>query len=102
MLLGAGHAHLHVIRMWGRQPIPGFGLTVVNDSSLATYSGMYPGVIAGLYSKTEASVDLWRFVPACGGRLIVAPVQGFDASARRVLFADRPPLAFDIASIALG
>ncbi|MFM8288893.1 MAG: selenide, water dikinase SelD [Planctomycetaceae bacterium] len=102
VLLGAGHAHLHVIRMWGRQPIPGFGLTVVNDSSLATYSGMYPGVIAGLYSKTEASVDLWRFVPACGGRLIVAPVQGFDASARRVLFADRPPLAFDVASIALG
>jgi selenide,water dikinase len=102
VLLGAGHAHLHVIRMWGRRPIPGFGLTVVNDSSLATYSGMFPGVIAGLYSPAEASVDLWRFVPACGARLIVAPVQGLDASGRQVLFPDRPPLAFDVASIALG
>jgi len=102
VLLGAGHAHLHVLRMWSQNPIPGVGLTVVNDSSHAVYSGMFPGLLAGLYSPTEVQVDLWQFVPACGARLIIAPVQGLDSQTRRIHLPDRPPLPFDAASVALG
>jgi len=84
------------------QPIPDVQLTVVSPYSRATYSGMLPGTLAGLYAPEEMEIDLRRFVPACGARLIVAAVTGFDPERREIRFADRPPLYFDVASIGIG
>ena len=78
VLIGAGHTHLHVARMWRMRPIDNVRLTVVSPFSRATYSGMLPGTLAGLYRPEEMEIDLWRFVPACGGRLIVAEALGLD------------------------
>jgi selenide,water dikinase len=102
VLIGAGHTNLHVVRMWRMQPIPDVRLTVVSPFGRATYSGMLPGTLAGLYQPDEMEIDLYRFAESCGARLIIDEVIGLDPDIRRVLFADRPPLRYDVASIGIG
>ncbi len=102
VLIGAGHTNLHVVRMWRMQPIPDVELTVVSPFSRATYSGMLPGTLAGLYEPVDMEIDLFRFTSSCGARLIVAEAIGFDPHSRRIYFADRPPIRYDVASIGIG
>ncbi|HUG93104.1 MAG TPA: selenide, water dikinase SelD, partial [Planctomycetaceae bacterium] len=99
---GAGHTNMHIARMWRMDPLPGVRLTLVSPWSRATYSGMLPGTLAGLYRPDDMEIDLWRFAASCDVRLIVAEAAGLDAARRRVLFEDRPPLRFDVASIGIG
>ncbi len=102
VLIGAGHTNLHIVRMWRMRPIPDVRLSVVSTFGRAAYSGMLPGTLAGLYQPEEMEIDLYRFAESCGARLIVDEVIGFDPDIRRVLFADRPPLRYDVASIGIG
>lgn len=102
LLIGAGHTNLHVVRMWKMRPIPDVRLTLVSAFSRATYSGMLPGTLAGLYQPDAMSIDLCRFTECCGARLIVDEAIAFEPEIRRVLFADRPPLRYDVASIGIG
>lgn len=102
VLVGAGHTNLHVVRMWRMRPLPDVRLTLVSPFPKATYSGMLPGTLAGLYGPEEMEIDLVRFAAACGVRLIVDRVVGCDPIARRVLLSDRPPVRFDAASIGIG
>ncbi len=102
VLIGAGHTNLHIVRMWRMQPIPDVQLTLVSAFSRATYSGMLPGTLAGLYGPEAMEIDLYRFSESCGVRLIAEEAIGFDPNDRRVLFANRPPLRYDVASIGIG
>ena len=102
VLLGVGHTNAHVLRMWKMGPIPGARLTCVSNFPVATYSGMLPGVLAGLYPPERMEIDLVRLCAAAGARLIVGDVIGLDAQSRELLIADRPPLPFDVLSIGLG
>ena len=102
VLIGAGHTNLHIVRMWKMRPIPDVRLTIVSAFNRATYSGMLPGTLAGLYGPDDMEIDLYRFAECCGARLIVEEAIAFDPEIRRVLFADRPPLRYDVASIGIG
>jgi selenide,water dikinase len=102
VLIGAGHTNMHIARMWRMEPIPDVRLTIVSPFSRSTYSGMLPGTLAGLYEPEQMEIDLHRFASTVGARLIVEDVVGFDATARRVQFADRPEIRYDIASIGIG
>ena len=53
VLVGAGHAHLEALRgLAGRGGLPaGTRPTVMTHGRHTTYSGMPPGVIAGLYRR---------------------------------------------------
>ncbi|MDA1013595.1 MAG: selenide, water dikinase SelD [Planctomycetota bacterium] len=102
VLVGAGHTNMHIVRMWRMHPIPHARLTIVSPFSRATYSGMLPGTLAGLYSADDMAIDLYRFTAGSGIRLIVAAASGVDAKNRRIHFEDRPPIRFDVASIGIG
>src|SRR5262245_10072292 len=102
VLLGVGHTNAHVLRMWRMEPIRGARLTCVSDAPVATYSGMLPGVLAGQYEPEAMEIDLVRLCAAAGARLILGDVSGLDRGRRELLFADRPPLPFDVLSIGIG
>jgi selenide,water dikinase len=102
VLLGVGHTNAHVLRMWKMGPIPHARLTCVSNYPVATYSGMLPGVLAGLYPPERMEIDLVRLCAAAGARLIVGDVTGLDVENRELLMSDRPPLPFDVLSIGLG
>jgi selenide, water dikinase len=102
VLLGAGHAHVQVIRAFGMDPVPGVRVTVITDRLQAPYSGMLPGCIAGDYTTDDIHIDVARLARATGCRLIHARATGIDRAKKQVLLKDRPPVAYDWLSINVG
>jgi selenide,water dikinase len=63
---------------------------------------MLPGVLAGLYTPNEMTIDLVRFCQSSGAELIIDQVVGLNESRDELQFADRPPLPFDVLSVGIG
>ena len=102
VLLGVGHTNAHVLRKWRMSPLPNARLTCVSNTPIATYSGMLPGTLAGLYEPDRMQIDLVRLCASAGARLILGEVQGLDRRQRELHLADRPALPYDILSIGIG
>jgi selenide,water dikinase len=102
VLLGAGHAHVEVLRRFAMRPEPGVRLTLIGREPHTPYSGMLPGLIRGEYGFDEAHIDLAPLAAAAGARLIVAEATAIDPDARTVGFAERPEIRFDLLSIDIG
>ena len=102
VLLGLGHTNAHVLRMWRMAPLDGVRLTCISDFSTATYSGMLPGTLAGLYPPGRMTIDLVRLCAAAGARFLQTEVTGLDIEGRQLRCRDRPPVPFDVLSIGIG
>ena len=102
VLLGAGHTHAHIIRMWRMQPIPQTRLTCISDHTVATYSGMLAGTLAGDYQPDDMEIDLLRLCASCGVRFIHGKVEGHDVEGQRLLLKNRPAVNYDLLSVGIG
>ncbi|MBN2740427.1 MAG: selenide, water dikinase SelD [Rhodobacteraceae bacterium] len=102
VLIGGGHSHALVLRMWGMTPLPGVRLSVINPMPSAAYSGMLPGHIAGHYTRKELQLDLVKLARHAGARLVLGSVNGIDRNAREIHVPGRAPIAYDVASIDIG
>ncbi len=102
LLIGGGHAHALLLKMWGMSPLPGVRLTLVNPDPTAPYTGMLPGFVAGHYGRDDVEIDLVKLARFAGARLILGHVEGLDLKAGRARVAGRPDIAFDIASLDIG
>jgi selenide,water dikinase len=102
VLIGGGHAHALVLKMWGMDPLPGTRLTLITPGPVTPYTGMLPGLIAGHYQREELMVDLVRLARFAGARLILDQATGLDRGAGLVLLKGRPPLAYDLVSVDVG
>jgi selenide,water dikinase len=102
VLVGAGHAHIEVLRSLGAKPMPGARLTLVTRQAFTPYSGMLPGLIAGLYSFDEAHIHVRPLCAFAGARLVLAEASGLDLAGKRVLCGNLEPIPFDILSIDTG
>jgi selenide,water dikinase len=102
VLVGGGHAHVHVLKRFGMRPMPGVRLTLVTRDVETPYSGMLPGYVAGHYSFAECHIDLIRLARFAGARLIHDEAIGLDRVGRRVLCRDHPPIRYDFLSLDIG
>jgi selenide,water dikinase len=102
VLVGGGHAHAHVLRAFAAPPMPGAGVTLITRDLMTPYSGMLPGVIAGLYTSEQAHIDLVRLAQATGTRLIHGEAIGLDRAGKRVLLASGETVAYNIVSLDVG
>lgn len=102
VLVGGGHAHALVLKMWGMDPLPGTRLTLINPDPVAPYTGMLPGLIAGHYRREDLMIDLVRLCRFAGARLILDQAAGLQPDQRLIHLAGRPPLPYDLASIDIG
>ena len=102
VLVGGGHSHALVLRMWGMNPLPGVRVTVINPGPVAAYSGMLPGHVAGHYTEEELELDLVKLARFAGARLIMERAVAMDPEARRVVLESGREVAFDVASIDIG
>ncbi|HEY0303108.1 MAG TPA: FAD-dependent oxidoreductase, partial [Rhizomicrobium sp.] len=102
VLVGGGHAHVHVLVELASRPLPGMRVTLIARDMMTPYSGMLPGVIAGLYKTDEAHIDLARLAAVTGAHLVHAQANGLDRAGKRVLLVDLPPVAYDLVSFDVG
>ncbi len=106
VLVGGGHSHVGVLRMFGMQPLPGVRITLVCTDMDTPYSGMLPGYIAGHYGFDEVHIDLGRLAAFAGARMVHGEVTGLkrnaDGSGGQVLVKGRPPIPYDWVSINTG
>ncbi len=102
VLVGAGHAHVSVLRAFGMRPVPGVTLTLVTRLAKTPYSGMLPGLIAGHYAFDDTHIDTEPLCRYAGAQLCLSEVVGLDLVGKLVLCSGRPPVPFDVLSINIG
>jgi NADH dehydrogenase FAD-containing subunit len=105
VLVGAGHAHLEIIRRLihlRRSSEPWAELTLVSLSDKHHYSGMVPGYLSGTYREDEIAFVLPPLANAAGGEFLQRRALGIDTSTRVVHLEDGKTLAYDLVSFNLG
>jgi selenide,water dikinase len=102
VLVGAGHSHVTVLRMFGMKPLPGVRFTLISREVHTPYSGMLPGLIAGLYGVDDAHIDTGPLARFAGARLYQDEVIDLDLAGRRVICRGRPPAPYDLLSLNPG
>ncbi len=102
VLLGAGHAHVEVLRRFAMRREPGVRLTLIGREPETPYTGMLPGLIRGDYTFGQVHIDLAPLAASAGARLILAEATAIDLAERRLTVMDRPDVLFDLLSIDIG
>lgn len=102
VLIGGGHSHAIVMKMFGTKPLPGVDLTLISAASKTAYSGMLPGHIAGFYSHDECHIDLQPLTNFAQAQLCIDTVVALDLKNNKVLCASGLAVDFDVLSIDIG
>ena len=104
VLAGGGHSHALVLSRWAMQPSkrPTDLITLVSRTSTALYSGMVPGLIAGIYQRDQVQVDLRDLAEQACVALVVAEITGLDLHNQELRLHQRPALPYEHLSLNLG
>jgi pyridine nucleotide-disulfide oxidoreductase family protein len=87
ILLGAGHAHLHVLARLAEYHPADLQVTLISPHDAQTYSGMVPGLVAGRYGPADVQIPLAPLVQSGRLRWLVGRCTGIDAANARVHWA---------------
>lgn len=87
LLLGAGHAHLHVLARLASFHPADLQVTLITPHDAQTYSGMVPGMVAGHYDPAEVQIPLAPLLQAGHVRWLPGRCTGIEAEASRVHWA---------------
>jgi pyridine nucleotide-disulfide oxidoreductase family protein len=102
LLLGAGHAHVHVLSNMAQSPWAGAQVTLIAPYDRQLYSGMVPGFVAGHYALEDCVIPLEPLVRRSGIRWIQRSVRAMDATTQTVTLDDGSVLRYDWLSINTG
>jgi NADH dehydrogenase FAD-containing subunit len=102
ILAGAGHAHLFSILHIGQLIRAGYSVTVIGPGDYHYYSGMGPGLLAGLYQPGETRFAVRKMTEARGGKFVCGSVELIQPDLNRVQLASGQSLDYDVLSCNLG
>ena len=102
VLIGAGHAHLTVMKEMAGIIARGHQVTVVSDGAFQYYSGMGPGLLSGRYRAAQTRFDAAAMVTARGGTFIDDRVVQIDPRRRMLKLDTGRRVSYDILSLNTG
>jgi len=103
VLIGGGHAHLQVIKSLNHVSRPkDLEVILIDMTDHPCYSGMVPGTVAGLYSSSDALVDLKALAEWSKIEFVKDRVVDIDVDSKIVTTKGDRQLSFDAVSIDIG
>ena len=102
LLLGGGHAQVHVLQALAREPLVGAEVALITPFARQLYSGMVPGLVAGHYRAEQCAIALQPLAAAARVHFIEGSAVALDAAARRVTLADGRIAQYDVLSLDTG
>ena len=101
VLVGAGHAHLHLLRQAAHLRATGLEVTLIAPPRFQ-YSGLASGVLSGALAVDDAEIDVAALAAAFGVRHVPRPVTAIDRKARLLTLAGHASEPFDLLSLNIG
>ncbi|MES1947318.1 pyridine nucleotide-disulfide oxidoreductase [Salinisphaera sp. C84B14] len=101
VLVGAGHAHLHVAAHADALAKAGAEVTLV-DPGIFWYSGRATGMLGGRFDAEDDQIDPRAVVENNGGAFVAGRVASVDRAQRRVHLADGQALDYNWLSFNVG
>lgn len=101
LLVGAGHAHLGVVREAARLRGEGVELCLISPP-LFRYSGLATGVLSGALEPAAGEIDVAGLAAAFGVAFHPTEVTAIDRDSGRVTLLDGATLAYDVLSLNIG
>ena len=102
LLLGAGHAHLVVLRSLAQKPLYGARITLITPHAKQVYSGMLPGILAGHYRRSDAEIEVAALAERGYVEFEQGLVERLDLKRRLVLTKEGKSYGYDVASLNVG
>lgn len=102
VLVGAGHAHIHIFPDFAANPPENTRITVIADTAIATYSGMVPGFVAGQYKQEQLEIDARPLAKLVDARVIVARADRIDPIKKTIALDNGDSVSYDIVSFNTG
>lgn len=101
-VVGAGHAHLTLLKNLNILTASGTEVTVVNTGDYHYYSGMGPGALSGRYSPEAIRFDVRKLTEDRGGRFISDRVTRIDPEARQIVLSSGQTVEYDVLTLNTG
>jgi selenide,water dikinase len=102
VLLGGGHAHVHVLKAIGHALDPAVSVTLVTPVERQVYSGMVPGLVAGHYARNDCGIDLAPLARHARALVVRSSVTLINPAMREVILANGEIVPYDVLSINVG
>ncbi|HEX4943690.1 MAG TPA: FAD-dependent oxidoreductase [Usitatibacteraceae bacterium] len=102
VLLGGGHAHVHVLKAIGDALDPAVSVTLVTPVERQVYSGMVPGFVAGHYGLAECGIDLGPLATRARALVVRSSAALVNPAMREVVCANGEIVPYDVLSIDVG
>lgn len=102
VMLGAGHAHVHLLSTLTTQALAGVEITLIAPYPRQLYSGMVPGFVAGHYAFEDCVIPLEPFLKNTSVTWLRHSATALDAAQRTVTLDDGQNIPYDVLSINSG
>jgi pyridine nucleotide-disulfide oxidoreductase family protein len=102
VLLGGGHAHVHVLAGLAKEPLVGAEVLLVSPFARQIYSGMVPGLVAGHYTADQCAIPLAPLTDAAKVLRAESAVVAINVADHSVTLADGRVAEYDVLSIDTG
>ena len=102
VIVGAGHAHLTILKHLKEFKNAGHDVTVVSSSALHYYSGMGPGMLSGIYRPEEIRFNVRKMAQDRGAVFIEDKVVKINPQQRQIVLQSGRQVAYDVMSVNTG
>lgn len=102
VLVGAGHAHLTVLKNLPTFLEQGHRVTVVSSTTYHYYSGMGPGMLSEIYRPAEIRFHVKKMIEDRGATFLKDKVVTLDPQKKRLHLESGQEVAYDVISFNAG